>query len=347
VESPEPATNSNGNGNGSNDGITTANWIMDLELLHHWTTVTSCTHPAAPQGNRHLQEDVPLQAFRAPYLLYQILTMAARHIAHLRTDDSREAYLIRASSHQDRAASSMREELDRGVTRENGYELYITSALVMACGFASHAGVDVWEKPESWLDAMLSVISLIRGSSVVQHLAHKALSDYPPGNLIDPTPRGPDDDFKHPALVHHLNQLHSDIAAAEDVDAEDRPIMASSVAVLLESMSPPPGPKVMRSQEVRIVFRWLHLVGDPYVDRLRSRQPAALVVLLHLCVILQITEPKCWFFEGWGGHLAESIWSMLESTRWRGPGEWAIEEIRRMAPYIEEQLARERSQATG
>lgn len=84
--------------------------ILELELMHHWTTSTYKSLCSTPADVTCLQVDVPRWALKHHYLLDGILAISALEIAICEPDigDSRSAYIHAAMEYYDMASTAFR-----------------------------------------------------------------------------------------------------------------------------------------------------------------------------------------------------------------------------------------------
>lgn len=75
------------------------------------------------------------------------------------------------------------------------------------------------------------------------------------------------------------------------------------------------GPRV----ESGMVFMWAYPLSKQFHDDLEAHEPAALVLLAHYCVLLQIID-HFWYMNGMARHLLEDI----ESKMHPGSREWLV-----------------------
>ncbi|KAI0970142.1 hypothetical protein F4678DRAFT_148442 [Xylaria arbuscula] len=109
---------------------TKKNRMLELKLLHNFTTVTAKTlSVSSPVLERIWRETVPELAFSsASYLADTLLAVSA---LHLRASSPQDRELIRAShSYMASACSEYGACLSKGVTESNAEALFLTSALI-------------------------------------------------------------------------------------------------------------------------------------------------------------------------------------------------------------------------
>ena len=75
-------------------------------------------------------------------------------------------------------------------------------------------------------------------------------------------------------------------------------------------------------QDYQHVFGWIYRMGQPFLARLRARDPRALVMIAYYAVLFQ-TMDFLWFLDGWKEHLLTRVRGLLpeEYTSWL---EWPI-----------------------
>ncbi|KAI0490260.1 hypothetical protein F4859DRAFT_508068 [Xylaria cf. heliscus] len=113
-------------------------WIRDLELLHHYCTVTSATF-SHQEGVRHVWRSVfPREGYMHEFVMHGILSLAALHKAYL-LPNKRQTYLAYATHHYAIGQEEFREILPN-VTDENWKPVYCFAVIVIAYVFCLSAG---------------------------------------------------------------------------------------------------------------------------------------------------------------------------------------------------------------
>jgi hypothetical protein len=301
--------------------------MIDLKLMHHWTTNASLKTPVSSIAHQiYFQDDLPRMAPRFPCLLHQILALSALHFAYLHPGVSSE-YSVRAFQHQNMAIGSMRDALSSGVTRANSTAIYMTSALLVASQFTSRLNNDM--RSSCPLAALLEIISLVRGMSAVKKLATQHLSSHPLQHLFlsSPLPSGATAFAR--LMEDKILALREKLAASTEIGEGDKTIAAAGIQSLLGSLKAANGPSIALTMELRVVFGWLLGMTSEFVGMLQDHQPATLVVLSYYCVCLQAAQSSCWFLGGWATELVKFISVSLANTPWTELISWPLEEIRK------------------
>ncbi|KAH8675320.1 hypothetical protein BX600DRAFT_507566 [Xylariales sp. PMI_506] len=108
----------------------TSNRIMELRLLHHYTTVTSKTLMIANPTSEHIYRDtVPNLAFGgAEFLADGILAVSALHLRSLEPNDQT---LIRAShAYTASSISAYSNQLSKGINASNAEAMFLASTMI-------------------------------------------------------------------------------------------------------------------------------------------------------------------------------------------------------------------------
>lgn len=305
----------------------TGDWISDLELMHHYSTITFATFPASQGALDLFRLELPRVALSHPYLMHQILAVSALHLADLRPG-SRHAFLLRASRHQNLSLSGMRTALSDDITEQNCDALFATSAILMASTFASHRYTPN-SSSFSPLDNMLEIFTLIRGMGLILKMSgdnlvkgssrHLFIQDAPatrPARLLR-------------SVTDRLSNLGIQINAAANIGQTVKRVAGEAISALIECIDRvPPERRAMVSIELRTIFLWPLILSTDFLGLLRAHEPAAMAIFIHYCVVLRRMEPDTWFLRGWSSMLAEYVYGVLSDTPWAEATRWALGQIR-------------------
>lgn len=102
--------------------------MLDLELMHNFTTATYHTLSTDPVVRDFWRITVVQMALRCPYVMRAMLSVSALHIAHFRPD-RRDYYCAAAALHHQRASRAAMQLLSTSFSKEVGRNLYLFSLL--------------------------------------------------------------------------------------------------------------------------------------------------------------------------------------------------------------------------
>ncbi|TDZ16550.1 Sterol uptake control protein 2 [Colletotrichum orbiculare MAFF 240422] len=308
---------------------TASGWISDLELMHHYTSVSYRTFSHSQQTQKTLQYDVPREALSYPFLLHQLLAFSAYHLAYLQPD-CRHAYLMQAAQHQNDAINGMRGTLLGTISSTNCHALFASSIFLTLSAFATYPSYEKYNASFSPIDSIIDIFTLTDGMSVILRASD---DDLRKGPIRDLFIRGPHDapsavEASLEPLFERLPRLSSRLADLAPGDGDDRKYTVNNAVIALsEAISKVSVNAVSAPVEFRVVFMWPILVSTDYLDMLRRRHPAALVVMAHYCVIVAMAEPFCWFLDGWARTLVTAISEQLMATPWADLILWPAEVV--------------------
>lgn len=289
----------------------TANWVSDLELLHHF--ITSTVHDCALTDVmvRVWQVEVPKQAFTHVYLLHHMLSLAAYHLAYL-CPQKRQEYLLCASRHRVRGIRGMRMAL-ANIAAENCHALFAASCCLYICALAASPF------PEPTIDDLVDVFLLVKGMGSVLFSFDASLRSGPISELFDDAgPAEPANPMLHRVVLAledfsaQLDQAESDEGLRTTIRAE-----AGRLAAAIRHAS-----RECQGAEYRVVSAWPILLPDSLVPLLRQRNQAALALLSYYCVVFHEAELQRWFMKGWTAGVMRDIEKAM-SPPWNQHSAWA------------------------
>lgn len=304
-----------------------AAWIQDLELMHHYSVVTSLTLPRAQEELHVWQHQVPKLAFKYPFLVHQILAVAAFHLAYLQPSQ-RSEHSLHASQHQNRSIEGMRGHLAE-INAENCHALFMASSLLLVGAFASFANIKPSGSPliegqrPPTIEDMIDVVILDRGvasvlqssEDVIQAGYFRDLFHFSPHERVNPFMqrvaqelRGLDALIKQDRGMDHMVRILVNLEITKLIDAIEKAVVTTQDA------------------EMRVTTFWPITIAEDYITLLRQRNEVALLVLMYFCCIMFRAEEKTWFVKGWGVSVAADV-ERLISIKWRDAIKWPLEQL--------------------
>ncbi|AEO67455.1 uncharacterized protein THITE_2144812 [Thermothielavioides terrestris NRRL 8126] len=298
-----------------------ANWVMDLELMHHFTTCTFRTFQMDEREElcRLWQVEVPKQAFVHVFLLHQILAVSSYHLAHLHPH-SRQAYSLRASQHQNAGIRAMRIALS-DISPANCHALFASSTLLFIGSLAASSAAVGSDAPPPTVDDLVDVMILVKGIGSVLDSSQALLRSGPLSALF--AQRGSLGQT-NPALdrvVLAVGDFLVEVAEAEPDDRVRAVIHADAyrlVTVIRDALLKSP------VAEYRVVAAWPIQMSDDLIPLLRQRNQAALALLSYYCVVFHAAQLQgYWFMQGWAPGVILDI-SRSMAGPWQRHSAWAL-----------------------
>ncbi|EGO54930.1 hypothetical protein NEUTE1DRAFT_49538 [Neurospora tetrasperma FGSC 2508] len=185
--------------------------LPNLELVYHYT---ANTYKSLTRGvHEHIWKvQVPKLAFSYPFLMHNLMSTAAFHLACTEQDEEkRQKWGTEGNRHFDLALRGMTEILRKeGVTPENCHAVFASSSLSFIgalCGKGPLFGPAYNREQEKiqapMIDELLGVFILVRGIGSIVVAQEDILHEGPVGGLFDGEPSGED----HPSMDRLVHQL--------------------------------------------------------------------------------------------------------------------------------------------
>lgn len=286
--------------------------MIDLELLHHYTTFTYKTLPsgAAPDQHELWQIQVVQLGFQHEFLLRGILAVAALHLSYLRPN-RQESLALRASTHQSIAVRSFHEALNR-VDPSNCVAIFAFSCIIVALTFATPP-TPVEEGEGGVRKEILDWFYMVRGcNSVLQSqwetLSRSFLAPLLKKGMMHETAASYS--VRDSDRVTDLLRLCS---RGENNMAEDRETTNAYALAIHELLNAYTQVSILteRKQDfVPVIFVWPIAIPQSYLRLLGERKPEAMVILAHYSVLLARVDDQ-WYMKGWARYLVKQVETAL------------------------------------
>ncbi|KAH7304266.1 hypothetical protein B0I35DRAFT_445422 [Stachybotrys elegans] len=315
---PQSQTPSGGVGGAT--GITNLT-MLDLELLHHYSTSTYLTLSADPVSRNYFLVRVPQLGFSHPYVLYSMLSLAASHLAHFRPE-SRQFYSAEATARHT-AATSLATPLLSEISEANAVPMYFFSTFTLFISFATLRGEeDLFFNAD---DVMPGWLTLFRGMRTVLESNGRALLSSSISFLFQPRADVGRNWESNEVDLDALSDLQAFIDASTSEHDQERRHLLDAFVDLKRAFYSFYGEDLSNDAKIRSIFTWMYKISDDYINMLRHRNNLALCILAFFCVLLNRLEYN-WWLKGWGTHLIDRIYTALDGVH-RFRIRWPIQEI--------------------
>ncbi|KAI1798776.1 hypothetical protein F4811DRAFT_162646 [Daldinia bambusicola] len=267
--------------------------FTDFGLFQHFIKATSIAQADDSPSITVWRETIPDLATQHPYLLHEILAVAALHV---RSANSEQARLLEriATEHQARAIPLFREALAIS-SAETAPALFACSCLFIPYHFAAAkdaASLLFNEESGSlaeWLVLIhgTAAVTIEHGASIMRSPLRALLGDLaPPKPAEELAADGPTD--------ARLMQLYEQLPLAEEEGGEDREAYEQAMYRLRVSFY------LSDLADTALNRKNAALRFPPFVSRQRigeglaARRPAALILMAYWCVLLHRVEDRWW-----------------------------------------------------
>lgn len=306
-----------------------SNWIMDVELMHHYTSSAYKTLTVSPQIREALQCDLPKEGLRHPFLMHQILAFAGFHLAYTQPE-RRHIYLKQASQHQNFTIHGMRKTLAGSISSENCHAAYATSIFISLGAFAVYPCYENYNTFFSPIDSLVEIFTLITGMGLILSTSDEELRVGPLKRLFSKHVEREGPEHPCPQLSGRLPLLEAQLEdVGTELDEEVKGCMKKAMTALQDCLDRIAAQNSgMGHSALRAAYLWPLLLSAKCLGWIRCRHPAAMVILAHYALLLHSAEADCWYLRGWGRAIAESIAETLTGTHLLNLARWPISVIR-------------------
>ncbi|KAK2736884.1 hypothetical protein FQN55_001379 [Onygenales sp. PD_40] len=303
--------------------------LKDLELMHHYTTTTYLAFVDYEVYRPVWQVVVPQEAQTYRFLMHLILAVSALHIDHLQPPANRHGleYKELAQKHYDSAIATFTSSVAE-TNRSNVSAVFAFSHITIFFAFGSSRFSPDDKPMEDPIGDLLEVFALLRSAMKSLRSAWESIAASPMAILLQRGPEIkdrqylPSDVSMALELVEQLceQQLHLLVPDGE-VDAEVVRVYQTAIQQLWDCF-------VMaetKRKDWGMALRFPINFSDRFLACLTRRDPAALVILAHYCVILH-RAPARWWTEGWSVQVIRAVFMMLDQD-WKYSISWPMEAV--------------------
>ncbi|KAH7026455.1 uncharacterized protein B0I36DRAFT_352308 [Microdochium trichocladiopsis] len=278
---------------------TSTDRMMELRLLHHWTTITCKTLAIRDPSSEYIwAEKVPNLAFSgAHFLADAVLAVSA---LHLRSATPHDQQLVRAShSYMAATLSEYAASLSKGITKSNAEALFLTAALIAFQSTASRVFVrdegvigskdepSRYQIPLSWFHSFQGVKAVVASSWQFLRDSGIVLT------IIE----------AQPALNLHFGE-HTSTHFGHLLEGLDKEILESGESPEDQALT------AQAYQHAVAVMNWVHripktaaplvflaTVSKRFIDLLEAKRPRALAILANYFGLLKLLD-RLWWLKG-------------------------------------------------
>jgi hypothetical protein len=309
------------------------NWSAgDLDLLEHFKNSTYLDVGHNSASRQLWQTTIPLLAYSHSFLKHGILACSALHLAYLNPPE-RKRYQLTAAYHQNRALPAFRSAIANANEDTCNALLAFSQLLIIHCFASEEQDEDlllVKEKHELGLPDWLHII---RGNCTIFKTVLQFIKNGPlkplkmegiEGEYLSPVPANPEYSRRLGRLLAAISISRKNRIAQQVTEGSLSPLPGA----LLELSRAFSKADAARSHSIftiwTAVYIWPVQVSQDYLDLLKDRDPAALILLAHYCILLEPLDSH-WYMNGYSKRLLSRIYNQLDQE-WRQWLYWPLEE---------------------
>lgn len=304
--------------------------MLELELMHHWTTITYKSMAyERPESLPLMTIDVPRSALKHEYLLDGIFSFTALHLAYLNQADPHTAdyYVAAAVSFRDRGMQRVApamQEFHLSEVEPEQTEIFAMFWFSAFAGMVTMALTVVTQREPSnyatsnpptgraFINMQIEIAQLWRGTRAIMQIATELRADVYVG--IEPregvTKLGPDLDSRLSELAMLIDKKPS--TTNGDVEHDYTPLLRQSVAVLRKSFE-----SWYSTGTLDETMSWGPQLGNDFALLVKEGAPRALLSTMVYGTLLNHVSHK-WWAEGAGKALVDECSIALDGC----PQDW-------------------------
>ncbi|KAK0448336.1 uncharacterized protein EV420DRAFT_854583 [Desarmillaria tabescens] len=290
--------------------------MLNLELLHHYSTATSYSLSSDPATANVWRIVVPKIAFdpRNKCLLHAILAVSALHARY--ADPTATHYAIAASTHHWQAKTGVQKAEMDGKVDINA--VFITEALVALYEFATSTTVSSYSS--GWQITFRAIPPKVaRNWTQLQNGVLRPMFITLAPTIILTSPEGP--------FLSSLSTLLSTENSPPDVEELHDVSVYKSYKDSIHFLEISWKASFEKDYCMHASCMWWSKVSNTFIRLLIEQRPRALIILAHYCVMMKrVAEDGPWWVRKQWGNEATRIMSVLDArwTPWIG---WLSNEL--------------------
>lgn len=255
--------------------------------------------------------------FKHDFLLRGLLAVSALHQSYLYPLLKSE-FDVRASTHQSLAIQSFQETLPH-VNETNCHALFAFSCVIIVLSFASSAR----DQAGDFQTDVLHWLYLLRGCNEVLKLYRETLRASFLKPLLDELHYAENHSAHNIEDVDKIMELFP-LCSAENLNDDKEKSQACHLAIhaLLSTFVQASLLRKRGEGTVLASFVWSVNLPPIFLGMLSDKQPEALVILAHYCVLIYWGEIQdTWFLVGWARYMIDTI-KELTPVEWHEHFSW-------------------------
>ncbi|KAG5292009.1 C6 transcription factor [Histoplasma ohiense] len=293
-----------------------SNRLLEMELLHRWTTRTWMGLYSIPADEPYMQILLPRAALKDDYIMNSLLAAAAVDLALSSNESESATYLCAALEYSNKASAGFRSQLEN-INEDNLHLLYHLAALSALMQFVLPS------RQQTMLERVDVIFSPMLGACNIAAFNFKWLTDAPCSSR----------DILHykPLSMEILDQ--DTLAALQKLSIVSRQIRvptSSHTAIFSGEETPLASEEYMitiaqlkycfaEDSCGRIKSYFLSMIpigGRDYIAAIKNREPMALFMLMYLGVLLDRAgrDYMSWWVGPAGRELVEEVSGILEHS---------------------------------
>ncbi|KAK5047385.1 hypothetical protein LTR84_006908 [Exophiala bonariae] len=315
--------------------------LLDLELIHHWSTKTYMTMSSRFASHVVWRDTIFAEALRHDFVLQSIIATSALHKATLlpKSSEAYAEYSKVALAYQDLALARFIPAVSKP-SEENGIALFALSLFLTVWAFASRRlpeGLNnvrlelshgdsppgIFCAPHTPTAQFIEIVMIVRGVYAVIKETDKWLQ----GNIEELLryPRNEELPQHSPDVLEAFDTLQRAVEDSQRLPVGDEgQILRELYLTQLQALR-----DISRCRTVvewdGHIFSWIIMAPPAFINCLMQGQPMALAIFAYWAAILRCMDHH-WWATGWPYILVADLVNVLDST-WDTVLDWPKKQV--------------------
>ena len=289
--------------------------------MHHFTSVVALdlANSESPEATALWQVHAVKLGLKHEFLLRGILAVSAFHLAYIYPARRAEYELI-GTTHQSLGLTEFQSTL-ANVDETNCHALFAFSCLLIVLAFAASTK----DKSGDFTHDVLHWFYLLRGANMVLNMHHETIRCSFLKPLLDEMAHMDNIAAYRFPDTEQITKLFR-VCGSADHDKDTAQAIDLAIHSLLSTFIQASLLKTRGNATVLATFVWPINLSPKFLDLLSEKQPEAMVILAHYCVLINWAETnvdETWFIAGWAKYMLETIKESIPNT-WQEQLLWPI-----------------------
>ncbi|KAJ9151381.1 Sterol uptake control protein 2 [Pleurostoma richardsiae] len=285
--------------------------FLHLELWNHFITESYNFVPTNSPLVKQTKELMIKYAFECPYLMYQVLAIAARHLCIVKPDHS--AFYRHQAIQLQTHALTLFNSLDPDAAASNRAPILLFSSTL-----SFHSLCDALSTRESdsdiFLDRFMAYVHLHRGVQKVVGGSWNQIIESDLGPII----LASSGISQATGIGHECDELRVRIGAS-GLDEESLQACEKAIGFIQWALD---GADNATERRARAILSWPPLLSERFVELLEERRPEAVATLAYYAVLLHHCR-DLWLVGDSGNYVVRLVAERL-GPQWAGSMRWPL-----------------------
>jgi len=259
--------------------------FLELELMHHFSTIVYRTLSDDIVVQELWRHDVPKEALQHAHLMHAILALSALHLQHSHKDAQQAAKYQEPAIQHHKLALSQLQLLVVQVDQASCGSVLSTATLL---GFFSSANMRFGEEDSKFSEDFWHNHQLLRGVHTVIKHAESYINEIMLSAIMNPKP------WDHvqlpPYFQQAMDRLHANISASGIKDETKREIYLGALQRLQENVKA----DIANPENITISYMLLLAADGRFMFLVGEKEPLAVSIAAHYALILHRQQHRWW-----------------------------------------------------